>query len=131
MERAEETSPALLYLRESGLSRRGSPSPRARLSPICEEPALCGNHGNGERYVFAAHLQRAAHSAFQTAAAGNLHARDAYGADGIGGKDLRKLFRVIDGVEFGAANQRDATADEVGVEVAIGEGGAVGGIIGM
>ena len=38
-----------------------------------------------------------------------------------------ELFRVVHGVQLGAAHQRDAAADEVGVEVAVGKGGAVGG----
>ena len=73
-----------------------------------EKFAVCGDDADGERYLFAAHCKGAAHSAFQPAAAGHLHARHGDGAYVVGGEYLREFFRVVHGVELGAAHQRDA-----------------------
>ncbi len=71
--------------------------------------------------------QRALDGIFNPAAAGDLHTHDRDAFDVVFTQDAGELFAIIAFIEFGTADQRNAPADKLLVERAVGIGCAVGG----
>ena len=72
-------------------------------------------------------LQRCSDRLFHTAAAGYFHADDGNAFDIVCKQDLSQLAAVIFVVQLGTADKRDMVFYEFTVEIAVGEGGTVGG----
>lgn len=84
-----------------------------------------GDHLPGEE--FAAVPEGGLYRRFQAAAAGDLHADHGDALDLVVLDDLEELFRIVHGIQLGAADQGDLAGHQLLVEPGVGKGGAVGG----
>ena len=94
---------------------------------LFQNPSVGGDGNDLPGGEFAACQQGSLDGVFDAGAAGNLHANDRYALNVVFCDDAGQLFGVVALVQFRTADQCDAVADKLVMEVAVSVGSAVGG----
>ena len=97
---------------------RGKNVTRRSLDPV-QNPAVCRDNYHVPGDQLSAVQQRVFHRLLDAAAAGNLHPYHRDAADVVVLQDLCELLGIVNGVQLGAAYQRDAALDEILMEIGI------------
>ena len=74
---------------------------------------------------FSTGLQSLLNSIFNPSATWYNHAYDSYVSDLVSGKDVGKLFGVVDIVQFGTPNESNPVLDKLRMEIAVGISGTI------